>query len=53
VFTLRLVVDAARADATAPGVPSTTRVLTRTTRLFSRSLWTVAYVTSGGTTVSD
>ena len=30
---------------------STTRRLTRTTRLFTRSLCTVAYVTSGGTSV--
>ncbi len=50
-FTTRLTADDANADATAPAVPNTTRVLTRTTRLFSRSLYTVAYVTSGGTVV--
>ena len=48
VLTAQLTADAANARATASSVPTTTRVLTRTTRLFSRSLWTAAYVTSGG-----
>ena len=51
VFTDRLTDDNARAFVTASGAPNTTRVLTRNTRLFSRSLWTVAYVASGGITV--
>ncbi|WP_148087627.1 hypothetical protein [Gemmata obscuriglobus] len=48
VFTT--VLTAGAASPAAP-VPNTTRVLTRTTRLFFFSLWTVAYVTAGGTTV--
>ena len=42
VFTARLTAEASNARTTATTVPNTTRVLTRTTRLFSRCLCTVA-----------
>jgi hypothetical protein len=51
VFTTRLTADASSAKVTAASVPNTTRRLTRTARLFARSLCTVAYVTAGGNTV--
>jgi hypothetical protein len=48
VFTVVLTIDNANAASTAALAPNTTFVSTRTTRLFSRSLCTVAYFSPFG-----
>jgi hypothetical protein len=49
VFTRALTSDNSNASVNNAAVPNTRRVSTFTTRLFSRTLWTVAYTSSWGT----